>query len=118
MVAAHAHQEAQSGLADRPDILLSRRIEHDHRVGGGANAAGDEVFLEAIGFLHQLGVALAVVLDHEHGGGIAFDHRDLARKPGCDRVKLISMRPISSTAEGSVSRITGVAAMEATSSSN
>ncbi len=43
VVAAHAHQETQTGLAHRPDILLSRRIEHDHGVGGGANAAGDEV---------------------------------------------------------------------------
>ena len=51
-----------------------------HGVGGGANAAGDEVRLQAVGLLRQLGVALAVELDHEHGGGIAFDHRDLARR--------------------------------------
>ena len=51
MVAAHAHQKSQTGLAYRPDILLSRRIEHDHGIGGGANPAGDEVGLEALGLL-------------------------------------------------------------------
>ena len=80
VVAAHAHQETETGLAYRPDILLSRRIEHDDGIGARANAAGDEVGLEALGLLLQLRIGLAVVLDHEHGGGIAFDHRDLARE--------------------------------------
>ncbi|MCD6059518.1 MAG: hypothetical protein K0Q89_3048 [Thermomicrobiales bacterium] len=43
VVATHAHQETQTGLAYRPDVLLSRRIEHHQGVGGGAHATGDEV---------------------------------------------------------------------------
>src|SRR5215207_4897812 len=38
--------------------------------------------LEMRGFLLQLGVALTIELDYEHGGGITFDHRDLAGESG------------------------------------
>ena len=54
VVAADAHQESQTGLAHRPDILLSRRIEHDDRIGGGANAAGTRWDLRPLGLLLQL----------------------------------------------------------------
>ena len=50
VVTAYAHQESQTGLADRPDVLLSRRIEHDQRIGGGAYAVGEEVRLRRSAF--------------------------------------------------------------------
>ena len=54
VVAANAHQETESGFADRPDILLLLGIEHDERIAHQANASLGQVGDQAVGFALQL----------------------------------------------------------------